>query len=145
MVQVVGNLYANTGANDPSPASCWAMRWSSTPIMKRWRVRPGQVQPHAALSLTLGGRYNYDRNDQRSAINIDPVPIFGQSVNFTATGTAPTADFRYGVKQPPLHLSHRADLQLSKDVMLYATYSTGYKPGGIAFVGNKYDPYNPDR
>jgi iron complex outermembrane receptor protein len=24
--QVIGNLYANTGANDPSPASCWAMR-----------------------------------------------------------------------------------------------------------------------
>jgi iron complex outermembrane receptor protein len=34
--------------------------------------------------------------------------------------------------------------QLNKDVMLYATYSTGYKPGGIAFVGNKYDPYNPE-
>jgi iron complex outermembrane receptor protein len=28
--------------------------------------------------------------------------------------------------------------------MLYATYSTGYKPGGVAFVGNKYDPYNPE-
>jgi iron complex outermembrane receptor protein len=98
--------------------------------MKHWRVRPGQVQPHPRFSLTLGGRYNYDRNDQRiSYPNIDPVSIFGQSVTFIATGTAPTADFRYGVKQPPLHLSHRAHVQLSKDVMLYATYSTGYKPG----------------
>jgi iron complex outermembrane receptor protein len=24
--QVIGNLYANTGANDPITGSCWAMR-----------------------------------------------------------------------------------------------------------------------
>ncbi|WP_164105912.1 TonB-dependent receptor domain-containing protein, partial [Serratia marcescens] len=23
-------------------------------------------------------------------------------------------------------------------------YATGYKPGGVAFVGNRYDPYNPE-
>jgi iron complex outermembrane receptor protein len=62
-------LYANTGANDPITGQLLGNTVDSTPIMRRWRVRPGQVQPHAALSLTLGGRYNYDRNDQRSAIS----------------------------------------------------------------------------
>jgi iron complex outermembrane receptor protein len=67
-------------------------------------------------------------------------------VTFIATGTAPTADFRYGVRSSRRFTYRIAPTyQLSKDVMLYATYSTGYKPGGIAFVGNKYDPYNPDR
>ena len=28
--------------------------------------------------------------------------------------------------------------------MIYASYATGYKPGGVAFVGNRYDPYNPE-
>ena len=34
--------------------------------------------------------------------------------------------------------------QVSDNVMLYASYSTGYKPAGIAFVGNKYAPYRDE-
>jgi len=144
---VVSPLYANTGANDPITGQ---LLGNTVEFNAHNETLAGfgqlKFNPTPRLSLTLGGRYNYDRNDQRiSYFNIDPVSIFGQSVNFIATGTAPTADFRYGVRSSRRFTYRIAPtFQLNKDVMLYATYSTGYKPGGIAFVGNKYDPYNPE-
>lgn len=98
------------------------------------------------LSITLGGRYNYDWNSQSIGyINIDPVPVTGYSPTFVATSAAPTADFRSGSKTGG-RFTYRIAPQviLSPDLMVYASYATGYKPGGVAFVGNKYDPYNPE-
>lgn len=145
--QVISNLYANTGANDPVTGKLLgnAVQFNAH---NETLAAFGQVKfnPTPRFSLTLGGRYNYDRNDQTiSYPTIDPVPILGRAITFTATGTAPTADYRYGVKSSTRFTYRIAPtFQLNKDVMLYATYSTGYKPGGVAFVGNKYDPYNPE-
>jgi len=145
--QMISTLYANTGANDPVTGKLLgnAVQFNAH---NETLAAFGQVKfnPTSRLSLTLGGRYNYDRNDQTiSYPNFDPVAILGSPVNFIATGTAPTADFRYGVKSSQRFTYRIAPtFQLNRNVMFYATYSTGYKPGGVAFVGNKYDPYNPE-
>ena len=98
------------------------------------------------LSLTLGGRYNYDWNSQTIGyINIDPVSVAGYTPTFVATSNAPTVDFRGG-KKTGGRFTYRIAPQfmINPDAMIYASYSTGYKPGGVAFVGNKYDPYNAE-
>lgn len=142
-------LTANTGANDPVTG----LLLGNTVRFKSYNETAaifGQtkftVSPQ--LSLTLGGRYNYDWNGQTIGyFNTDPVALTGYSPSFIAAATsiAPTADFRSGTKNAG-HFTYRIAPQftITPDVMLYATYSTGYKPGGIAFVGNKYDPYNPE-
>lgn len=44
------------------------------------------------------------------------------------------------------NISYRLSPQykLSKDVMVYASYTTGYKPGDVACVRNKYNPYRAE-
>jgi iron complex outermembrane receptor protein len=140
-------LSANTGANDPVTGKLLGntVRFNS---YNETAAVFGQTKFTFSprLSLTLGGRYNYDWNGQTIGyFNTDPVPLAGYSPTFTATGTAPTADFRSGRKNAG-HFTFRIAPQftITPDVMLYATYSTGYKPGGIAYVGNKYDPYNAE-
>lgn len=142
-------LTANTGANDPVTGQLLGntVRFKS---YNETAAAFGQVKFTASpqLSLTLGGRYNYDWNGQAiSYFNTDPVGLTGYNPSFIAavTSVAPTADFRSGTKNAG-HFTYRIAPQftITPDVMLYATYSTGYKPGGIAFVGNKYDPYNSE-
>jgi iron complex outermembrane receptor protein len=143
----VPTLSANTGANDPITGQLLGntVRFNS---YNETAAAFGQVKLTFSprLSLTLGGRYNYDWNGQTIGyFNTDPVPITGYSPTFTAANTAPTADFRTGSKNAG-HFTYRIAPQfiINRDVMAYATYSTGYKPGGIAYVGNKYDPYNAE-
>ncbi len=142
-------LSANTGANDPVTGKLLGntVRFNS---YNETAAVFGQTKftftPQ--LSLTLGGRYNYDWNGQTIGyFDTDPVALTGYRPSFTAAATsiAPTADFRTGRKNAG-HFTYRIAPQftISPDVMLYATYSTGYKPGGIAYVGNKYDPYNAE-
>lgn len=143
---VVPTLYANTGAKDPVTGQLLGNSVGFNSHNETLAAF-GQVKLNAGrFSLALGGRYNYDRNDQRiSYPNADAVAITGSNVTFIATGTAPTADFRYGEKTGHRFTYRIAPtFQVNKDVMLYASYATGYKPGGIAFVGNKYDPYNQE-
>jgi iron complex outermembrane recepter protein len=144
---VVSNLYANTGANDPVTGQLLGNSVAFNSHNETLAAF-GQLKfnPTRRFSIALGGRYNYDRNDQRiSYPTVDPVALTGREITFTATGTAPTADYRYGVKTGRRFTYRIAPtFQLNKDVMLYASYATGYKPGGIAFVGNKYDPYEQE-
>ncbi len=140
-------LSANTGANDPVTGQLLG----NTVRFKSYNETAavfGQTKftftPQ--FSLTLGGRYNYDWNGQSIGyFDTDPLPITGYSPTFTAASAAPTADFRDGSKNGGKFTYRIApQFTISPDVMLYATYSTGYKPGGIAFVGNKYNPYNSE-
>jgi iron complex outermembrane receptor protein len=140
-------LSANTGANDPVTGALLG----NTVRFKSYNETAavfGQLKLSVTpqLSLTLGGRYNYDWNGQSIGyFDTDPLPITGYSPSFTAPSAAPTTDFRAGARNGG-KFTYRIAPQflLSPDVMLYATYSTGYKPGGIAFVGNKYNPYNAE-
>ncbi|MGU3314165.1 TonB-dependent receptor [Sphingomonas sp. M6A6_1c] len=140
-------LSANTGANDPVTGALLG----NTVRFKSYNETAavfGQTKftftPQ--LSLTLGGRYNYDWNGQSIGYyDTDPLPITGYSPSFTAPSAAPTADFRNGSRNGGKFTYRIApQFAISPDVMLYATYSTGYKPGGIAFVGNKFNPYNAE-
>jgi iron complex outermembrane receptor protein len=96
------------------------------------------------LSLTLGGRFTHDNNSQSiDYVTIDPLTIAGYSPNFVASSAPPA--FTFGrVKGNNFSFRIAPTYQLADNVMLYATYSTGYKPAGIAFVGNKYAPYEDE-
>lgn len=142
-------LTANTGANDPFTGQLLGntVRFNS---YNETAAIFGQAKFtfNPRISLTLGGRYNYDWNGQAiSYFDTDPFPITGYNPGFVAAATsiAPTPDLRSGRKNAG-HFTFRVAPQfaLNRDVMVYATYSTGYKPGGIAYVGNRYDPYNQE-
>lgn len=96
------------------------------------------------LSLTLGGRYTHDNNSQSlDFVTVDPVPIAGYTPIFVGSSAAPVID--YG-KVSGDNFSYRIapQFQMTDNIMLYASYSTGYKPAGIAFVGNNYAPYRDE-
>jgi iron complex outermembrane receptor protein len=96
------------------------------------------------LALTLGGRYTHDNNSQSiDYVTINPEPIAGYTPAFTASSAAPAYDFGQ-VKGDNFSFRIAPTYQVTDNVMLYATYSTGYKPAGIAFVGNKYAPYQDE-
>ncbi len=93
------------------------------------------------LSLSAGARYTHDENSQSLGFFWkDPVAVTGVAMTFTPTGRAPLKS--YG-KITGENVSYRlaAQYRLSDDAMAYASYATGYKPGGVAFVGNNYSPY----
>jgi iron complex outermembrane receptor protein len=93
------------------------------------------------LSVAFGGRFTHDNNSQSlDFITIDPRPITGYNPTFTGSSPAPAIG---AGKVTGNNFSYRIapQFQLTPGVMLYASYSTGYKPAGIAFVGNKYAPY----
>lgn len=92
-------------------------------------------------SLALSGRYTSDHNGQSlDYVWIDPLPITGVNATFTATAAQP---FQPSGRIKDHNFSYRiaGQYKLSKDAMVYATYSTGYKPGGVAFVSSKYAPF----
>ncbi|PHQ62247.1 MAG: TonB-dependent receptor [Sphingobium sp.] len=96
------------------------------------------------LSLSLGGRYTHDNVSQSlDFITIDPVQVAGYSPTFVGSSAAPAVDFGR-VKGDNFSYRIAPQWQVSDNVMLYASYSTGYKPAGIAFVGNKYAPYRDE-
>lgn len=141
-------LYALTGAFDPTnPANLLGniVNFNSHNVTY---AAFGQIKFNfsPALSLVLGGRYSHDNNDQTiSYPTIDSTPITGVVDTFTATGAGPTPAFRNGsVAGDKFTYRIAPQFKISKNVMVYASYATGYKPAGIAFVGNKYDPYNAE-
>tara|TARA_R110000787_G_scaffold150826_3_gene264760 strand:- start:2263 stop:4542 length:2280 start_codon:yes stop_codon:yes gene_type:complete len=106
----------------------------------------GQVKFNVTprLSLTLGGRYTHDNVSQSLGfVNVDPVPVAGYTPSFVGSSAAPAID--YG-KVSGNNFSYRIapQFQVTDNVMLYASYSTGYKPAGIPFLGNKYAPYRDE-
>ncbi|WP_448662593.1 TonB-dependent receptor [Sphingomonas sp. CJ20] len=96
------------------------------------------------VSLTLGGRYTKDWNSQRlTFITIDPVTVAGYTPTFVGSSAAPA--YPYG-KVTGDNFSYRIspEWRITDQAMVYFTYSTGYKPAGVAFVGNKYNPYRAE-
>jgi iron complex outermembrane receptor protein len=106
----------------------------------------GQVQVNLsdAFRVTLGARYTHDDNWQGlSYFNTDPVPIVGFTPIFVAiNGPAAYPDGR--AKGDNFSWRVAPELQIADNAMLYASYSTSYKPKGIAFVGGKYAPYQDE-
>ncbi|GGE94585.1 TonB-dependent receptor [Sphingomonas prati] len=96
------------------------------------------------LSVSVGGRYTRDVNSQGlDFVTIDPEPITGYNPTFVGSSAAPALS--YGkVKGDNFSYRIAPQYQVAPNVMLYASYSTGYKPAGIAFVGNKYAPYRDE-
>jgi iron complex outermembrane receptor protein len=103
----------------------------------------GQVKLNLTpqASIAVGGRYTHDNNSQGlSFYTTDPLPIVGYTPVFAATSTAPVQPFgrakgdNFSVRVSPQY-------QLSDQAMVYFTFATGYKPGGVAFLGNRYNPY----
>lgn len=96
------------------------------------------------LSIAFGGRYSYDDNAQSiSYPTVASLPITGVVDTFTATSAAPlysngdVTDRNFSYKISP-------EYRITNNIMVYASYSTGYKPPGVAFVSNKYDPYKAE-
>ncbi len=96
------------------------------------------------FNIAFGGRYTYDNNSQSLSYPfVDPTQIVGHEVTFIATSAQP---FQPAGALVGHNFSYRIapEYRLTDDVMAYASYSTGYKPGGVAFVGNKYDPFREE-
>lgn len=96
------------------------------------------------FNIAFGGRYTSDHNTQSLSFP------FVSSVGYTGV-----VDTFYGATVTPYqpagsvsgsNFSYRIAPQykLTDDMMVYATYSTGYKPGGVAFVSSKYDPFKKE-
>ncbi len=141
-------FYALTGGYDPTTGALLGNAVDFNSHNETYAAfGQGKINFTDALSLVVGARYSRDINNQSiSFFNADPVGITGATTSstdtFTATSAAPTADFRYGsVAGNKFTYRIAPEFKVNRDVMLYASYSTGYKPAGIAFVGNKYDPY----
>lgn len=141
------HFYALTGGNDPVTGALLGNAVDFNSHNETYAAF-GQAKFNftPALSLVLGGRYSRDNNDQQiSYFNADSTAITGTVDTFTATSAAPTTNYRYGsVSGNKFTYRIAPEFKVNQDVMLYASYSTGYKPAGIAFVGNKYDPYNAE-
>ena len=133
-------LYAVTGAiGKPGNASLFNAENITTAAFGQMKFN---LTPQA--SVALGARYTRDRNGQSlDYIDIPSEPITGVKNTFVATSAAPL--YPEGtVKGHNFSYRISPQYQLSKDAMVYANYTTGYKPGGIAFVSNKYDPYREE-
>jgi iron complex outermembrane receptor protein len=96
------------------------------------------------FNIAFGGRYTYDHNAQSLTYPyVNPVPITGEADTFIPTSAPPLyptgeitgRNFSYRISP---------QYQVTDNLMLYFTYSTGYKPAGVAFVGNEYDPYKAE-
>ncbi len=96
------------------------------------------------FSISVGGRYTKDENSQTETFfYLDPVKALGLPLTFTPSGKAPNQP--YGeVKSDNFSYRLAGQYRFSGDAMVYVSYATGYKPGGTAFVGNNYSPYEDE-
>ncbi len=141
------HFYALTGGYDPTTGALLGNAVDFNSHNETYAAfGQGKFNFSPALSLVLGARYSRDNNNQSiNFYNADSLPITGTVDTFTATSAAPIAGYRYGsVSGNKFTYRIAPEYRIDKDVMLYASYSTGYKPAGIAFVGNKYDPYSAE-
>lgn len=131
------NFYALTGAiGAAGNASLFKAQNTTGAVFGQLKFN---LTPKA--SLAISGRYTSDHNGQSlNYVWIDPRPITGVNATFTATSAQPYQN-RGRVKDHNFSYRIAGQYQLSDHAMAYATYSTGYKPGGVAFVGNKYAPF----
>jgi iron complex outermembrane receptor protein len=130
-------LYALTGAiGEAGNTQLFKSRNESAAIF-------GQVKLNFSprFTVAIGARYTHDDDSQGlNFITTDPVSVAGFTPVFTPSSAPPV--FNYG-KKTGSNASVRVspEYHFNRNVMAYFTFSTGYKPGGIAFVSNTYDPY----
>ncbi|MCP5145973.1 MAG: TonB-dependent receptor [Gammaproteobacteria bacterium] len=97
------------------------------------------LHPVENLSLTAAVRYTDDSKDftfNRWDYTGAPHPVLGALVDFTVPYSGDNVDFRFA-----------ADYQLSDALMIYGSFSTGYKGGGVnprPFFTSQAIPYNPE-
>jgi iron complex outermembrane receptor protein len=98
------------------------------------------------LSLNLGARYSYDYNIQTLGwVTFNPIPITGIDTNYNfVTANAPPHLFGGYKKAEVLTYRIAPEYHFSDNAMVYFTYATGNKPGGIALNGNVFAPYKPE-
>ncbi len=100
------------------------------------------------LSITLGGRYSYDKKQLRAVQNFNftafggPILIFAP--NPAVPGATGLASDNWGAFTPRIGINYKA----STDTLLYGTYSRGFRSGG--FNGRLAAPgpirsFNPDK
>ncbi len=96
------------------------------------------------FNIAFGGRYTYDHNTQSlsfpfvSSVGYTGVvnPFVGATVTpYQPEGAVTGHNFSYRIAP---------QYKVADNLMVYATYSTGYKPGGVAFVSSKYDPFKEE-
>lgn len=106
----------------------------------------GQVQFNLSdrFRVALGGRYSHDNNSQSLGYTYtDPEPIVGFKPVIMPYGKPPA--YRFGrAKGNNFSFRVAPEFQVTDNAMLYASYSTGYKPEGIAFVNGTYAPYKDE-
>lgn len=100
-----------------------------------------RITPTRWFHLNLGARYSHDDNAQGlNHVTVDPVPVIGFAPRFVPTSAPPVRPFGR-VTGDDFSFRISPTFQIAPELMVYGTYTTGYKPAGIAFVGNKYDPF----
>ncbi|WP_244150593.1 TonB-dependent receptor [Acetobacter malorum] len=134
------NLYNNSGAIGQSGnTSLFQSRNESLAAFGQLKFN---ISRH--FDIAISGRYTHDKNSQGlSFINTDAQAVTGYNPTFTATHNAPVYPWGQMTGQ---NFSGRIspEYHFNPNVMAYFTFSTGYKPAGIAFVGNNYDPYHKE-
>lgn len=103
-----------------------------------------QLQLGDQFRVTLGARYTHDNNSQSlDFVYTDPTPIVGFTPVMVPIGSYPV--YPEGrVKGDNFSWRVAPEFRFTDDAMVYASYSTGYKPAGIAFVGGKYAPFEDE-
>lgn len=115
------------------------------------------------LSLTLGGRYSYERKsyDNDALITTIRSGADAAALGFTVPPALMSRPAGFVLRDPPLVRGQKSfkaftpravlDFQVNRDVLLYASFSKGYKSGGYnAFLvpANATDPvptFNPEK
>ena len=130
------NFFALTGAiGDPGNATHSRTSNTTEAVFGQLKFN---FTPKA--SLAVSGRYTHDNNIQSLGFFwIDPLPFTGVNATFTPT-SAPPLQSSGRIKSNNFSYRIAGEYKLDDNAMLYATLSTGYKPGGPAFSGG-YSPY----
>ncbi|HUO21390.1 MAG TPA: TonB-dependent receptor [Caulobacteraceae bacterium] len=133
-------LYALTGAIGASGNEAYFQARNTSAAMF------GQLKFNLTdkFNIAFGARYSYDDNTQAiSYPTVASAPITGTVDTFVATSAQPAYP-RGGVSATNFSYRISPQYRIDNNIMVYASYSTGYKPPGVAFVSNKYDPYRAE-
>lgn len=93
------------------------------------------IKPVELFDLVLGGRLTHDFNSQGVGFETISAP-------YEALGTGVIVGPPYG-SEAATNFSYRVapTFHVTRDAIGYVSYSTGYKPPGVAYVGGAYSPY----
>ena len=150
----IQQAYMITGLADDSDVTGWDDTFWLT---KQWRVDRdmavyGELTVDATdkLSFTGGARYFETENSLEGFFGFGATNPYGSStgeVSCFDTGqvfeTAPCTNLEKTVKQNDSTFRFNATYHATDDVMFYATWSEGFRPGGVNRRGT-FPPYKPD-